>query len=466
METPALSIFPTNKNDFSILDITEHCHTVFDAEGKVPIAVFNPSITKIANNEFLISFRINGVPGGIIPIKSTFDPRHPWHTSWKNLIDGTAFMKITLTDEKHIIKTEIINVSGNKDGWIKGVDARLFKHKNVYYLTYNKFTDKSTNTNEVSNTGQAQVCAFDWCANMIIDKYILNNNILTLGPRGIICQPKQQRIEKNWSLFLGKTVDGHDKMNISYGLSDKHIIFKDPVADLFSRCTTDEVKSIYTTLFSSIENNTRFRGNKVIHFSLSTPAIRYDEFTNIAVGHVKLNYNDITNPNFAIEDMNEKNFEIKKKLYQIIIEVDSHVYAKTSAHVLHPTYMYFMFFYKFDYKSGEIKEITNFILPYDKEPHSLVFASGLTRLNDVEMNYENTYIVSYGVADVECKLAFFKQSCIEQLFNLTKIENYPQLIVLTSTEYDMMDTHGGKNKTSKQKYKNKSNGKIKKDKQH
>lgn len=455
MESPVLIIYPEVENNFSILDITKNCLKIFNNYGQVPIAVFNPSITKIDTNKFLMSFRINGVPNGDTPIQSTFDPRHPWHTSWKNLIDGTAFMKITLTNVKQIT-SEAINVGG--DYWIKGVDARLFKHQNVYYLTYNKFTDKSTNTSEVSNTGQAQVCAFDWCANMIIDKYTLDNNTLTLGPRGIICQPKQQRIEKNWSLYL----DRGERMNISYGLSGNHIIFKDPSNGIFATCQQEIINSDSTSMFLRIENDTRFKDNKVIHFSLSTPAIKYDETTNIAVGHVKLNYTDITNPDFAFNALKDLNYnennksiyKLKERLYKIIIEIDSYIYNRKNAHVLHPTYMYFMFFYKFKYDTGEITEVTNFILPYDNEPHSLVFASGLTQFDD-------KCIVSYGVADVECKLAFFTKTCIENLFKSTNIENYPQLVVLTS---DLMDTsHGGKNKKSKQKRKNKSTGKVKKD---
>jgi hypothetical protein len=308
---------------------------------------------------------------------------------------------------------------------------------------------------------------------MIVDTYTLNTNNLTLNKRGVICKPEQQQVEKNWSLFQSYK----DEIQISYGLSGKHIIFRDPTnkPSLFTSCIKAEIESPCTTMFSSIESITKFGDKKVVHFSLSTPAIRFDASSNIAVGHVKLNYNDITNPNFATEKQVD-NYIIKKRLYTIIEAADSYVLNNAKYHDKHAIYMYFMFFYKFDL-NGNITHVTNFLLPYNYEPYSLVFASGLT------MYDQNTVVVSYGVADVQCKLAFFTFDVINKLFvsdipranDLTSLHDYLKLVVLTQAHMDTyeapqdpvpMDTqeildhmeisHGGKNK----KHKNKSTGKV------
>lgn len=447
------------------IHITDITNVVLSLNKDINVAAFNPSIVHIRDNEYIISIRVNGETGDnhehhpitatFNHITTTFDKRHPWNTFWKNPLDGTIFMACTIDmDTKKIVESRTLQVeltTGITENIIKGVDARLFKSGDLLYLTYNKFTDNKIKISEVSSdTGLTNICQFDYCANMVLDIFTMTSigasTTLRFKNRSLMCKPKQQQIEKNWTIF------DNGKLNISYGLSGKHVFFND-IANKFSsgfetftHCEEKDTTSSITQMLKNIEDRTKFGDQKVIHFSLSTPAVRYNETSNIAIGHVKLNHQHISNVKYALDAYNDatsnkyETISWKKQLYLIITEFENHINIKASSpHVKHPIYMYFMFFYKLNLQ-GEITDISNVFVPYNNEPYSLVFASGLAMTQD-----KSSLIISYGVADVQSKLAFFPTLIVDNMLKKpTNNLEWMKLIIMTKSTTAPMEFGGGK----------------------
>ena len=391
-----------------IIDMTEGLNTKKDNE-----IILNPSIVKLNDNEFLISFRYLGY------LEKT---QHPWvgvhkDNMWSMDYGGTAFAKIILDKTNNGFNVK--NIKHFDSRFENAEDARLFKRStykdinNFIYITYSinaNFNDLPEELKQYYYEGSCDI-KFDIensskynkryaktldiskdcnnitndCGYMVICKCELLGDEMNLKNNYLIC-PKciHQKIEKNWSLW-----ESNDKnLRISYDIIGTHK-FLIANTDDFQNCDMisfpNKLDLFEDPPSASVElYDLKAEMNTIC--SLSTPAVDFGDDIMLAVGHAKHDHKGQMKPEF-------KKFKDVK---------------------IHPYYHYFMFFYTFDKDTGKILEISQLFTPYDNEPYSLVFASGLCKFD------ENNFIVSYGVGDEYCKLAIFSKDEILGLLDKKK----------------------------------------------
>ena len=125
-----------------------------------------------------------------------------------------------------------------------------------------------------------------------------------------------------------------------------------------------------------------FADHKII-LSGGSPAIEYDSKYYIGVGHAK----------------------ISVKKFQEIFGAQNYLY--------HPSLIYLAFFYKIDIATHQIVSITQlFIITdnYSNDPYLLQFPSGLQKIES------DKFIISYGEADIRCKIFTITRTNIDLLF--------------------------------------------------
>lgn len=389
-----------------IIDLTTVLNTRKENE-----VILNPSIIKLNyDNDFLISYRYIGY-------EKKEKHKHPWvgrdkDDTWIIKYGGTAFAKCKiLLDMSN--KFNIEHIKHFDSRFENAEDARLFKRStkddyNIIYITYNitglfdnlpeelqnYYRDKGQCNGTFNYQTKKPIdisteCNEDKfeCGYMVICKCTLDNDTFNLEKNYLIC-PKciHQKTEKNWSLWESND----ENLRISYDIvgTHKYLIAK---TDDFQDCnmiSSPNKMNIYENPPSAAVELHDLTAGTSVSCSLSTPAVDFDDNIMLAVGHAKILHGNKMKLEFTrIKDINFN---------------------------MHPHYHYFMFFYTFNKITGELLKVSQLFTPYDNEPYSLVFASGLCKFN------EDNFIVSYGVGDEFCKFAIFSRDEIIGLLNKNK----------------------------------------------
>ena len=369
--------------DYKSVEISVPCNTKIFGN----TINFNPSIIRIANDTFLMSFHVfrrgqHGHPCDIQPQPSIYDEYHMWYggpeskTWWNEDYDGirgTGYMIIKIFNREVVIHQIFDKIGMGYDTRLRNTPVGImatsslnsfFNYKNIWGMDRVKYGLPPP-------TCKYQCLAIYYLKLKLtyashIDTYYLSNNVEDEGEP--LC-PRLQDQEKNWSLFVV-----NNKMYTSQWLTPKHTVI--PLQ--YPACQI--VKEPNINVFHKIE--TFYKG--AVKFSLSTPTLQFGPSEMIGVGHVKL-FGDY--------------LPIGTNAYNFYIE---NILTKDAFNGI-----YMMFFYTFDPNTFEILRVSSAFYP-PNTTHGIVFAAGLTFFDD-------DYIISYGEGDIKMKLFFVSPTIINQI---------------------------------------------------
>jgi hypothetical protein len=307
------------------INITETLQSAIDTES----FIFNPSITLLAGNVYLISFRsVVNNPGK--PVDKTdhhflTNKQHPWYAKWKAGHDTTYIVPVTITDKVRVIKHNEWPLN------IPGQDARVytFSRSNTevgVLVTFNRAFDRRPDMLIKGGDTCKEYCyIIDW-GYLVVD--ILTLNYKYLSGDAPLCLNISNPVEKNWSLWQYRK-DRLVHVMLSYALTPQHSAYTFKLTgvsgdNIFSTSNcimnTERPKASSTTFLRNLELH--YPG---LHVSLSTPAYQIDETTFQAVGHIKCKRESLTVlPNSKLAK-----------------------FAKKPTKYLHPIFIYFIFIYRF-----------------------------------------------------------------------------------------------------------------------
>jgi hypothetical protein len=458
----------------SILNLTDGIRQITKGiwkrgEREKEIVNFNPSIAHWKDDIYIVPVRIIRYcfDDEDTPINTPYDKRHPWGNKWAvtpecpTAIDGTMFTKCRIGVDASGVWTldniGVLDIDGTAgvqhlkyDRGMKyiygGVDTRIFKTGNQFLLTFNSFSsrnaivmDPGEDVTVISSdtkmqckpkTGNfTQNCRADWCGHMMSTSMSVDDSKATISEALYSCINCSNKLEKNW--VYGR-VD--NKLLLSYSLSESHTIMerKHLVQNKFEKCTSHSVTTAITQHIRAIENRT----NNAMVFSLSTPYADFGDHL-LGIGHCKIHYATLE------AEGRKKDDPLVKNIMRQCEQFHNHIQSSSGLkHTLHYAYIYLMFFYTVSKIDWSIQRISDLFVPYNKEPYSVFFPAGLTRSHAID----DTYIVSYGVADIYSKIAVFTKTQITDLLNESKLQNGDVRFILAAVDPVPvpMDIDGGK----------------------
>lgn len=403
------------------------------------VHVFNPSIAHWKNDLYLCVYRRFVRYSDIYSKKNIHDytadpltdPNHPWlggdrsTVFWKTPYgyDNTHIVLLKINGNSVVLykkyttgKNVYNNIDGNitlsspNDMLINGVDARLlYINKNKFIVSYNVFIKSDL---EIKRGN-----CINGCGLISMNKIELNKDgsELTLYQDTILCPDISNYVEKNWSFWKFK-----NDLYFSYQLYPSHEIFKLSHFGMNKtiKCTSVTVDTIdclriFRHACNYIQNN---RTIYPLHVSVTTPAIQFTYLNlplYIGIGHIKYNYEEVSR-------LRSGSCDYLNNITTRINELFP---------VLHPVYIYLMFFYIFDGRNGLVKYISNMFIPYnEKSKTGLFFPSGITKTND------NKFLLSYGDSDSLCKYIILDKTKIESMCYPTNDTCASNIIKLTLLE--------------------------------
>jgi hypothetical protein len=417
------------------LDVTEKVQEYLNFKS----FVFNPSMASIKDDKYLFSVRSYRHSFNV-PFEKDTDKQHPWKTNWTGKNDKTYVFPVTYKTnvEKGVDSFECIK-GGKWPLVLNGEDARIFylmtvDNYNIYILTYNV---KYKNHKEYILKG-GNLCD-DYCG--VVDWGMLNLNIdnleYTYNPGELpLCLNISNPVEKNWSIWTIKYNDEPYLMT-SYGLVPEHNVFSFKILGIENGKVvggTDCVmKTPYTrkegidNIFNSLENY--FTGGNLF-VSLTTQTCLVKDNIYQSIGHIKVKINYLKQ---LVKLGNKSNLS---KFTQKYLVKEKRIYY-------HPTYVYFMFFYRFrvilpgekrkqkiiKFNSSPSIKLTGtsirfntelisvspaFILDVDERNYFLNFPTGMV-LND------NTTLITYGNGDTTAHIVSFLNKDVDDF--LKPVEN-------------------------------------------
>lgn len=416
---------------YESIDITEKVLEYINGTG----FVFNNSIAKIKENIYLISVR-HFAGDKYSPKDEEKNPhknyQHPWKSFWKG---ESNELKEDIT-YIFLIKLENNNVkiidNPNFPLKIDGQDLRIFEFYNdentaSYVLTYNKPFQNPDIIIKGGKTCEEGCYIIGWNY-LVID---LNNNFSNslLDSSSPLCSNISNRLDKNWSLWNLKYEDKTVPM-ISYMLTPDHIAFnwelyginkQNNTIDGGYKCrllTPEEIP--HANFFFNLE---KYYDNNLF-VSLSTPAYLEEKNTFLAVGHIKAKIRG---------GYRSRNTELTKFL------------KWADPDYLHPTFIYFMFFYRFKPEIFETDEenklyTTNsreiifettkkrFIAPITEISPAFIVDNGVNYLLNFPSGLvinEDNILVSYGNGDSEARILKLNKIALNKIMKNYKPHNYP-----------------------------------------
>jgi hypothetical protein len=254
-------------------------------------ANFNPSIIQLPDGKYLMSFHTFRRVSLEKSRELGADFNHPWMggpysrtwwTPYSRGFEGTGFL--ILNENFTIYKILHQTVEGASDMRLTWWNNKILATYNKTHLSLSK-KERSVigvdRTSEGLPRGDPDCCTFIYY--MIINISSVYN--LELEEHTRLCENLSAYHEKNWSPWV--TPKG--KLRISYHIVPRHTVFV-PEENMLN-CEAYFQKSD-SNIFNRI---TEYYGRRNISFSLSTPAIRWENSTYLAVGHVKLHpFTDLT----------------------------------------------------------------------------------------------------------------------------------------------------------------------------
>lgn len=342
--------------------------------------IFNPSICHWKGDYYICSYRIfvryEDVKKQYLDPYS--EPNHPWlggdkSTLWwqrKKGYDKTVIVLLKIKNGK-------VSKKRNIREYIDGVDARVFKIRdNDFIIYYNVYIREKNHRLDKLNKCE------DGCMIVAMDILSIADNKIKLHSDYALCPEISQKIEKNWSLWSNDS-----KLYMSYGITMPHHIVYPLVVDKNNNFNCGKIiRENQENILVRLEKYYKH----IAYISTSTPALQNSYGEYIGVGHLKYKYNDI---------------------YKLDSNTPLYKFHKTiRGKILHPLYVYVMFFYSFKFldKNISINRISKFYLNGGDTDYALIFPSGLTKNND-------KWIVSYGDGDSKCKLLIYSEDEINSL---------------------------------------------------
>lgn len=367
---------------------------------------FNNSIIHLEDDLYLMSYRVwFDDKHKVIPKKSG-DKGHPWYSIWKEKkYDGTgiALLRIDNNDKVTVISD---NIERNSNG---RVDVRVFRMIDgklyVNFNSWDKIRGHGFDNSQVEEHNcKGEVCTLYKIAQLNLTKYNNRNINYHFTKEKIFCKNYVNIIEKNWSHWIDNK---NCENKFSYSISPNHTILD------HSKKNCKYIKKQFLN-FYRLEKAYDW----TIYFSLTTPAIKYSDNLNIAVGHCKVNTNKL------------RELERNDKHNKLIKFINKNIKKSTVMH--YGGLIYFMYFYIFNDK-GKILRMSDCFIPNKSNPYLLVFPMGITQKN----NDPDTFYVSYGEGDFRSKLMVINRKKIESLVKPAEsinIDNYKFKILKTSQD--------------------------------
>ena len=316
-----------------------------------------------------------------------------------------------------------------------GVDARLIKvKKNSFMISYNKnIEDKNIKIKS------GHVCKSD-CLLIVTRIIELGDDLqLRIYNEYPLCPEISHNTEKNWSFFKYK-----NEILFSYGLSPSHVIYSTYISNHTTICNTVPKSIDQYNYYGNYEVNNSYNDKKLIHISVSTPAIKNisnDKY--IGVGHLKylagkntvkkirsdlLKEFYIKATGIAREELNKSDSEdisrsrsSRSSSESSTKEESDENYESDEGEDKPKKYKrsikhdYFMFLYEFDPSTGEITATSDMFIPESSE-YLLVFPTGLIYVG------EDLWIF-YGDHDSYCKTMIINQEYVSKMLKPTPKDN-------------------------------------------
>lgn len=345
---------------------------------------FNPSIVKITNDYYLLSYR------ALVPEEQFWQETSgvylpswkgsPW-TMWNHsLYDGTG-LALLKKDSKYLFKVIYDHIDLESDTY---QDMRLYTDSNKKII----FTSNIINYKSDKNT------KIGYAVKIVkgeIDYNIQNGNY-KYKYVSYVCNKLQKDIEKNWTLIP-------DTNKILYHVDPYRVID-------YNKC---DVLYDDNSIFTKIK---RLYGGYIL-FSSSTPVIDWTNNTYLTVGHLKIDYKNIknakTNGGLFIQEI-QKLFNLPKDRKK----------WKLSMGYLHHKYIYMIFFIEINKSDLSLHKYSHALIPMvENASTTLIFPSGLTTIN-------NDVLLTYGDSDVSVKMLKCSKSLVNKMLieNISKPEDY------------------------------------------
>jgi hypothetical protein len=356
--------------------------------------LFNPAVVHWKDDLYLCTYRVFIRYAGLDTRKFAdnpfFNPNHPWLGGKPSLTFWSAPLEFKGYD---VTRIALIRITGSKVKTLKkygdypGVDTRLFKiSENKFVLTGNSNYWVYDQNLDIAKGNCKEL---NGCMLMYASILTINEDLkLDIGKPVVMCPQFSNRMEKNWSLWLSP----RGELLVSTWISPRHEIFHLRIDGDRLSCPT--VRHI--TSKNNILGSLKSYYNKIVHISLSTPALRMSSGRYVAFGHIKYTYKDVgeLSSNSPLRRFTDLLIEKKKKL--------------------HPTYVYLMFLYEFSPEFPyNITRISDMFIP--ESAFSLVFPNNLTYSPE-----EDKYIMSYGDHDNQCWLLYMSPYQIEEALKVMK----------------------------------------------
>ena len=387
--------------------------------------LFNPSLAHLVGDIFMITVRSYRhrldlpMDYNRNPYKNT---QHPWSTEWDANQDYTYVFPAIVTKESFtplLVEDYPIRLDCQ--------DARIYRfvktdNKVAFILTYNEEYNSFPDMLIKSGDSCDDYCYIIGWSYLIVDKDTLEYT--HIPGKQPLCKNISNPVEKNWSLW--SIVSQDDTLNLftSYELTPHQSVFSLDILGVKDGEMMAKADCKMLTYKKSSSENVLCKLEKYyednLFVSLSTPSYVVNESEYQAVGHIKVRIDYIN------KHVNQsRNTPLARFSKQ---------YMKDHYKIIqHPTYVYFMFIYRFEvYKiveeetlelnsesfkvsgdTGRMKtKITRmtpaFVCNVDDYDYLLNFPSGMAIHN-------NETIISYGNADFTSHLMFIPNKDVEQL---------------------------------------------------
>ena len=377
--------------------------------------LFNPAVVHWKNDLYLCSYRVFVRYADLDTRRYDktpyFNPNHPWlgnkpsQTFWASPKEGGGYdvTRLVLARIMDREEPEILTVFSDQPR----VDARLFKlREDRFAMTGNSshwIYDQNLGLKN-GNCRSRNGCMLMFSRVLTLrdnrlrdDAEIVDGSVdLFIGDSLVMCPQFSGRMEKNWSMWRANGDAGYGEPNgellVSTWISPRHEVFHLDVSGDKIECPTIE----HVTRGENILGRIAKYYNKVLHVSLSTPALaaRLDDGTvddsrRIAFGHVKYVYKHIKDVPRGSP---------LTSFHKLLVEKKKH---------FHPTYVYLMYIYEFEATPPyRVTRVSDFFLP--ETSWSLVFANSLTWSPE-----QRSYVMAYGDHDNQCWLLYMTPTEVE-----------------------------------------------------
>lgn len=430
----------------SSADITKSLQAV------IPIHsfLFNPSISRVVDNTFIISIRSLrrslSTEMSYNPIV-TENPQHPWCTGWKNIEHNATYIVLAK------IKSNVVSVIQHPKYPLKldaCYDARLFRYyEDSDYCAYIVYYNYDNASKPFLIRKDGETCS-NWCQTvswnqLIVNKRTLEPILVEKDNSSVLCINISEQIEKNWTLFtytnsqtlrllnlysLSPTLNVYeiDASEIGFSSLDQCVV-RNPIkqdARLIQNNIPGSESSESVVMVNDItgstidtmdpEINSFFKdleklyvdpvtGKKKLMVSGSSTAYQIGDGVYQAVGHIKIDYNFIMSCDLPAA-----------KMLTEILENSDKNWCR------HSSLIYFTFLYRFTIENAEPAEysarefvfkltrVTNaFVHNTSKTHYYLNFAAGQEILPNGDT------LISYGDGDYSSHILSIPKQKLESM---------------------------------------------------